>query len=147
MSYLRTDRASFSVALGSKGDCTAAVWRLVRHRCMLIRQAFPSFYLFVIASSGLVTGLSWMSDSFSAKRSLMSHKQMTIGLQERRGVGLAIQARRWRRKSAPPSLHSARRLARRYRYSVDSYNDSTRMRSFKPCAPPVSGVENRPETP
>ena len=31
MGYLRTDRASFSVALGSKRDCTAAVWRLVRH--------------------------------------------------------------------------------------------------------------------
>ena len=29
--YLRTDRASFSVALGRKRDCTAAVWRLVRH--------------------------------------------------------------------------------------------------------------------
>jgi hypothetical protein len=29
MAYLRTDRASFCVALGSKGDCTAAVWRLV----------------------------------------------------------------------------------------------------------------------
>ena len=25
MGYLRTDRASFCVALGSKGDCTAAV--------------------------------------------------------------------------------------------------------------------------
>ncbi len=31
MGYLRTNRASFSVALGSKRDCTAAVWRLVRH--------------------------------------------------------------------------------------------------------------------
>ena len=31
MCYLRTNRASFCVALGSKGDCTAAVWRLVRH--------------------------------------------------------------------------------------------------------------------
>jgi len=29
MAYLRTNRASFCVALGSKGDCTAAVWRLV----------------------------------------------------------------------------------------------------------------------
>ena len=29
MCYLRTNRASFCVALGSKGDCTAAVWRLV----------------------------------------------------------------------------------------------------------------------
>lgn len=27
MGYLRTNRASFCVALGSKGDCTAAVWR------------------------------------------------------------------------------------------------------------------------
>lgn len=34
---------------------------------MLIRKAFPSFYLFVIASSGLAVGLSWMSDSFSAR--------------------------------------------------------------------------------
>jgi hypothetical protein len=33
---------------------------------MLIRKAFPSFYLFVIASSGLAMGLSLMSDSFSA---------------------------------------------------------------------------------
>ena len=33
---------------------------------MLIRKAFPPFYLFVIASSGLVAGLSMMSDSFSA---------------------------------------------------------------------------------
>ena len=31
MGYLRTNRASFSVALGSKRDCTAVVWRLVRH--------------------------------------------------------------------------------------------------------------------
>ena len=31
MVYLRTNRASFSVALGSKRDCTAAVWHLVRH--------------------------------------------------------------------------------------------------------------------
>jgi len=31
MGYLRTDRASFCVALGSKGDCAAAVWRVVRH--------------------------------------------------------------------------------------------------------------------
>ena len=31
MGYLRTDRASFCVALGSKRDCTAVVWRLVRH--------------------------------------------------------------------------------------------------------------------
>jgi hypothetical protein len=28
---LRTDRASFSVASGSKRDCNAEVWRLVRH--------------------------------------------------------------------------------------------------------------------
>jgi hypothetical protein len=33
---------------------------------MLIRKAFPPFYLFVIASSGLAAGLSVMSDSFSA---------------------------------------------------------------------------------
>jgi len=33
---------------------------------MLIRKAFQSFYLFVIASSGLAAGLSVMSDSFSA---------------------------------------------------------------------------------
>ena len=32
MGYLRTDRASFCVALGSKGDCTAAAWRLVSHQ-------------------------------------------------------------------------------------------------------------------
>ena len=31
MGYLRTNRASFSLALGSKRGCTAAVWRLVRH--------------------------------------------------------------------------------------------------------------------
>ena len=34
---------------------------------MLIRKAFPPFYLFVIASSGLAAGLSWMSDSFSSR--------------------------------------------------------------------------------
>jgi len=33
---------------------------------MLIRKAFPPFYLFVIASSGLAAVLSWRSDSFSA---------------------------------------------------------------------------------
>lgn len=33
---------------------------------MLIRKAFPPFYLFVTASSGLAAGLSVMSDSFSA---------------------------------------------------------------------------------
>lgn len=33
---------------------------------MLIRKAFPPFYLFVIASSGLAAGLSVMSDSFSS---------------------------------------------------------------------------------
>jgi hypothetical protein len=32
---------------------------------MLIRKAFPSFYLFVIISSGLVIALSWGSDPFS----------------------------------------------------------------------------------
>ena len=32
MGYLRTDRASFSVALGSHGDCTAAVWRLMSYQ-------------------------------------------------------------------------------------------------------------------
>ena len=32
---------------------------------MLIRKAFPSFYLFVIISSGLVMALSWRSDPFS----------------------------------------------------------------------------------
>ena len=32
---------------------------------MLIRKAFPLFYLFVIASSGLVMVLSWTSDSFT----------------------------------------------------------------------------------
>ncbi len=31
MRYLRTNRASFCVALGSQGDCTTVVWRLVRH--------------------------------------------------------------------------------------------------------------------
>ena len=33
---------------------------------MLIRKAFPPFYLFVIVSSGLAMVLSWRSDSFSA---------------------------------------------------------------------------------
>ena len=33
---------------------------------MLIRKVFPSFYLFVIVSSGLAMLLSWRSDSFSA---------------------------------------------------------------------------------
>jgi hypothetical protein len=33
---------------------------------MLIRKAFPPFYLFVIVSSGLAMALSWRSDSFSA---------------------------------------------------------------------------------
>ena len=32
MCYLRTNRASFCVALGSKGDCTAVVWHLVSHQ-------------------------------------------------------------------------------------------------------------------
>ena len=32
---------------------------------MLIRKAFPPFYLFVIISSGLVIALSWTSDPFS----------------------------------------------------------------------------------
>ncbi len=33
---------------------------------MLIRKAFPPFYLFVIVSSGLAMVLSWQADSFSA---------------------------------------------------------------------------------
>jgi len=33
---------------------------------MLIRKAFPLFYLFVIAASGLAMLLSWQADSFSA---------------------------------------------------------------------------------
>ena len=33
---------------------------------MLIRKAFPPFYLFVIVSSGLAMALSWRLDSFSA---------------------------------------------------------------------------------
>jgi len=33
---------------------------------MLIRKAFPPFYLFVIVTSGLAMALSWVSDSFSA---------------------------------------------------------------------------------
>ena len=33
---------------------------------MLIRKAFPPFYLFVIISSGLVIALSWTSDPFSS---------------------------------------------------------------------------------
>ena len=33
---------------------------------MLIRKAFPPFYLFVIVSSGLVIALSWTSDPFSS---------------------------------------------------------------------------------
>ena len=32
MGYLRTDRASFCVALGSQGDCSEVVWRLVSHQ-------------------------------------------------------------------------------------------------------------------
>ena len=33
---------------------------------MLIRKAFPLFYLFVIVVSGIATALCWRSDSFSA---------------------------------------------------------------------------------
>lgn len=33
---------------------------------MLIRKAFPPFYLFVIVSSGLAMAMFWLSDSFSA---------------------------------------------------------------------------------
>mgnify|MGYP000025668790 FL=1 len=33
---------------------------------MLIRKAFPPFYLFVIVTSGLALALSWRIDSFSA---------------------------------------------------------------------------------
>lgn len=33
MGYLRTNRASFSVALVGKGDCAAAVWRLEIEVC------------------------------------------------------------------------------------------------------------------
>jgi len=33
---------------------------------MLIRKAFPPFYMFVIAASGLAMVLSWKSDPFSA---------------------------------------------------------------------------------
>ncbi len=33
---------------------------------MLIRKAFPLFYLFVIVVSGFATALCWRSDSFSA---------------------------------------------------------------------------------
>jgi hypothetical protein len=33
---------------------------------MLIRQAFPSFYLFVMVTSGLVMVTSWSNDAFSA---------------------------------------------------------------------------------
>ncbi len=33
---------------------------------MLIRKAFPPFYLFVIVSSGLAMALSWRSDSLNA---------------------------------------------------------------------------------
>jgi hypothetical protein len=33
---------------------------------MLIRKAFPPFYLFVIVASGLAMLLSWRSDSYSA---------------------------------------------------------------------------------
>lgn len=33
---------------------------------MLIRQAFPLFYVFVIAASGLATVLSWGHDQFNA---------------------------------------------------------------------------------
>ena len=42
---------------------------------MLIRKAFPSFYLFVIISSGLVMALSWTSDPFST--SLMAFVMFT----------------------------------------------------------------------
>lgn len=33
---------------------------------MLIRKAFPPFYLFVIVSAGVAMALSWNSDSFTA---------------------------------------------------------------------------------
>lgn len=33
---------------------------------MLIRKAFPPFYMFVIVASGLAMALSWKSDPFSA---------------------------------------------------------------------------------
>ena len=42
---------------------------------MLIRKAFPPFYLFVIVSSGLAMALSWLSDSFSA--ALMAFVMLT----------------------------------------------------------------------
>lgn len=42
---------------------------------MLIRKAFPPFYLFVIVSSGLAMALSRRSDSFSA--ALMAFVMMT----------------------------------------------------------------------
>ena len=49
---------------------------------MLIRKAFPPFYLFVIVSSGLAMALSWRSDSFSA--SWMAFVMLT-----------AVAARQW----------------------------------------------------
>lgn len=42
---------------------------------MLIRKAFPPFYLFVILSSGLVVALSFLSDSFIT--ALMSMVMLT----------------------------------------------------------------------
>ncbi len=42
---------------------------------MLIRKAFPPFYLFVIISSGLVIALSWTSDPFSS--ALMTFVMLT----------------------------------------------------------------------
>ena len=42
---------------------------------MLIRKAFPPFYLFVIISSGFVIALSWTSDPFSS--ALMAFVMLT----------------------------------------------------------------------
>jgi hypothetical protein len=42
---------------------------------MLIRKAFPPFYLFVIITSGLVIALSWASDQFSS--ALMAFVMLT----------------------------------------------------------------------
>ena len=54
---------------------------------MLIRKAFPPFYLFVIFSSGLASVLSWRSDSFSA--ALMAFVMLTT-VAARQGLMPAI---------------------------------------------------------
>ncbi len=54
---------------------------------MLIRKAFPPFYLFVMGSSALATVLSWRSDSFTA--ALMAFVMLTT-VAARQGLMPAI---------------------------------------------------------